>query len=155
MSYKSPTYVIFDGDNDKWAYGYMKGWKANDRVEFDFRDAHDLDSMTGAAQNEAYVKSNLKKRMQAASSVLVLIGDKTRWLYKYVRWELELAIELDLPIIAVNLGGSRDIDEKLCPPIIRRHCIVRVRLESQGWAFRRRRLPPMATRIMAWETSIR
>ena len=32
MSYKDPSYVIFDGDNDKWAYGYMKGWKQNDRV---------------------------------------------------------------------------------------------------------------------------
>ncbi|MFZ1895266.1 MAG: hypothetical protein WAU59_14485 [Rhodoplanes sp.] len=42
MSYKDPSYVIFDGDNDKWAYGYMKGLKQNDRVDFDFRDAHDL-----------------------------------------------------------------------------------------------------------------
>jgi hypothetical protein len=32
------TYVIFDGDNDRWAYAYMRGWKVNDRVEFDFRD---------------------------------------------------------------------------------------------------------------------
>ena len=64
MSYKDPSYVIFDGDNDKWAYGYMKGWKQNDRVDFDFRDAHDLDSMTGRAQDEAYVKSNLRERMK-------------------------------------------------------------------------------------------
>jgi hypothetical protein len=32
---------------------------------------------------------------------------------------------------------------------------LRVRLENHGCAFRRRRLPPMATRIMAWETSMR
>lgn len=41
-----PVYVAFDGDNDKWAYGFMKGWKTNDRVDFDFEDAHDLDEMT-------------------------------------------------------------------------------------------------------------
>jgi hypothetical protein len=35
------TYVIFDGDNDRYAYAFMKGWKVNERVEFDFRDAHD------------------------------------------------------------------------------------------------------------------
>jgi len=29
MSYRNKTYVIFDGDNDMWAYSYMKGWKAN------------------------------------------------------------------------------------------------------------------------------
>ena len=32
---------------------------------------------------------------------------------------------------------------------------LRVRFENQGWAFLRMRFPPMATRIMAWETSIR
>ena len=38
------------------------------------------------------------------------------------------------------------------PTPIRR---VRVRFENHGWAFLRMRLPPMATRIMAWETSMR
>jgi hypothetical protein len=23
MSYRDPAYVIFDGDNDKWAYAFM------------------------------------------------------------------------------------------------------------------------------------
>ena len=78
MSYKDQSYVIFDGDNDKWAYGYMKGWKQNDRVDFDFRDAHDLDSMTGRAQDEAYVKSNLRERMKRSKAVIVLIGEKTK-----------------------------------------------------------------------------
>jgi MTH538 TIR-like domain (DUF1863) len=126
MGHNKPTYVIFDGDNDKWAYAFMKGWKANERVDFDFRDAHDLDTMTGAAHSEAYVKSHLRKRLQASSAVIVLIGKSTKWLYKYVRWELELAKELGLPIIAVNLEGGRELDTKLCPPIIREHCIVSV-----------------------------
>ena len=33
--------------------------------------------------------------------------------------------------------------------------LLRVRFEIHGWALRLSRLPPMATRIMAWETSIR
>jgi hypothetical protein len=60
------TYVIFDGDNDRWAYAYMRGWKVNDRVEFDFRDAHDLGAMTSRAQDEAYVKFELRKRMKGS-----------------------------------------------------------------------------------------
>ncbi len=54
MGYKDATYVIFDGDEDKWAYGFMKGWKKNDNVDFDFRDAHDEDNMTSRAQGEAF-----------------------------------------------------------------------------------------------------
>ena len=32
---------------------------------------------------------------------------------------------------------------------------LRVRFGIHGWAFRLSKMPPMATRIMAWETSIR
>ena len=98
------TYVIFDGDNDQWAYRYIRGWDANPNIPFSFYDSHDLDGMTASAQNEAYVKGKLRERMKKSDSVLVLIGETTRHLYKFVRWEIELALELDLPVVAVNLN---------------------------------------------------
>lgn len=126
MAYKDPTYVVFDGDNDKWAYAFMKGWKQNEHVDFDFRDAHDLDTMTGRAQDEHYVKGKLKERMNKSAAVVVLVGEKTKWLYKYVRWELDLALELSLPIIAVSLDDKREIKAELLPAIIRDKCIIEV-----------------------------
>jgi hypothetical protein len=121
------AYVVFDGDNDKWAYGYMKGWRENKHVDFDFDDAHELDNMTGRAQDEQYVKSRLRDRMKQSRAVIVLIGEKTKNLYKYVRWELELALELGLPIIAVNLNKTNGQDDDLCPAIIRsKSCVVHV-----------------------------
>jgi hypothetical protein len=102
MGYKDPTYVIFDGDEDKWAYAFMKGWNKNENIDFDFRDAHDLDSMTGRAQDERYVKGILRQRMQQSSAVVLLLGEKTNRLHQFVRWELELALELGLPIIVAN-----------------------------------------------------
>ncbi|MEW6767566.1 MAG: TIR domain-containing protein [Pseudomonadota bacterium] len=113
------AYVVFDGDNDKWAYGFLNGWKTNKNIDFDYQDAHDLDTMTGRAQDEQYVKSKLKERMNKSSAVIVLIGEKTKNLYKYVRWELELALELGLPIIAANLNKTNGQDDNLCPAIIR------------------------------------
>jgi hypothetical protein len=126
MGYRDATYVIFDGDTDKWAYAYMKGWNANEKVDFDFRDAHDIDTMTASAQNEQYIKSKLRPRMKSSSAVVVLVGEITKWLYKYVRWELELALELGLPIVAASLAGKKQIDPKLMPPILRDKCIVQV-----------------------------
>lgn len=126
MAAGKPVYVVFDGDKDRWAYAYMRGWTTNNRVDFEFKDAHDLDNMTGRAQNEQYVKSHLKPRMEASGCILVMIGEKTRYQYRYIRWELELAIDLDLPIIGVNLNGKREIDPDLCPPIIRTHCVVHI-----------------------------
>ena len=87
-----PIYVAFDGDKDKWAYAFIKGWKTNNRVDFDFEDAHDLDAMTSRAQNEAYVKANLKERMKKSDALVVIVGESTKKLYKFVRWEIENAI---------------------------------------------------------------
>ena len=42
MGYRNKTYVIFDGDNDLRAYGYMKGWKVQEHMDFDFYYAHDI-----------------------------------------------------------------------------------------------------------------
>lgn len=121
------AYIVFDGDNDGWAYRYMNGWKANRNIDFTYQNAHDLDTMTSRAQNEQYVKSKLQERMNQSSAVVVLIGEKTKNLYKFVRWELELALELQLPIIAANLNKQNGQDDALCPAIIRdKGCVVHI-----------------------------
>jgi len=120
------TYVIFDGDKDRYAYAFMKGWKVNERVEFDFRDAHDLGSMTGRAQDEAYVKSELRKRMEASKQVIVLVGESTKNLRKFVGWEIDLAVSLGLPIIVVNLNDKRQMDPDRCPVPLRTGYLVHV-----------------------------
>jgi hypothetical protein len=43
-----------------------------------------------------------------------------------VRWELDLALELGLPIIVANLNEKRERDSELCPAIIRDACAVHV-----------------------------
>ena len=113
------AYIIFDGDDDGWAYRYMNGWKANKNIDFTYQNAHDLDTMTSRAQDEQYVKSKLRERMKQSTAVVVLIGEKTKNLYKYVRWELELALELGLPIIAANINKTNRQDNARCPAIIR------------------------------------
>jgi hypothetical protein len=131
MGHKDPTYVVFDGDEDKWAYAYMLGWNESDNVDFDFYDAHDLDEMTSRAQGEAYVKKHLRERMKKSSCVVALIGESTKNLYRFVRWELELAQELGKPIVAVNLNGKRSKDDELCPPIIRDGCTMHVAFKAK------------------------
>lgn len=125
MSYRNKTYVIFDGDNDLWAYAYMKGWKQNERIDFNFYDAHDLRPLTDRASEDT-VKSRLRERMASAKQVIALIGEHTRNLYRFVRWEIDLAIKKDLPIIAVNLNNKRRYDSARCPAILRDEYAVHV-----------------------------
>ena len=98
MAYRDAIYVIFDGDKDKWAYAYMLGWKTNDRVAFDFRDAHDLTAMKSRAQDGVYVKSRLRERMNNTKQIVVIVGESTKDLRNFVPWEINLAIGKNLPI---------------------------------------------------------
>lgn len=118
MSYRNKTYICFDADTDIWYYNAMKGWKENKKIDFNFHNAHDLNNLRDGSSEET-IKRKLKERMKETKVLIVLIGENTKNLYRFVRWEQEIALEMDLPIIAVNLNKKRDLDPLLCPPIIR------------------------------------
>lgn len=117
MSYKNKTYVIFDGDTDMRSYNLMKAWKSNENIDFNFYDAHDLNSARDTSTEES-IKSQLRERMANAKQVIVLVGEKIKNLRKFVPWEIELARKKDLPIIVVNLNGKREYDSDFCPSAI-------------------------------------
>lgn len=125
MSSKDKTYVVFDADKDYWAYARMKGWNTLPNIDFDFENAHDINNLRDGSSEET-VKRKLRERFKYAKQVIVLIGESTKNLHRYVRWELEVALNLDLPIIAVNLNDKRSIDMDLCPPIIRDEYVVHI-----------------------------
>lgn len=118
MSYRNKTYVIFDADNDRWAYSYMKGWKSNENMDFNFHDAHDVGPLTSNASDDT-IKARLRERFSNAKQAIVLVGENTKNLRKWVPWEIEISQKLDLPIIVVNLNGMRQMDPDRCPAGLR------------------------------------
>ena len=118
MSYRNKTYVCFDADNDMNYYTLMLAWKENGQIAFNFHNAHEINNLRDGSLEET-IKEKLRERLQNTKVLVVLIGDHTKNLFKYVRWEIEYAIEKDIPIIGVNLNKKRDWDAKLCPPILR------------------------------------
>jgi|SRR5215475_1614345 len=120
------TYVAFDGDKDMWAYQYMRGWSRNNRIDFDLLDAHDLDNMTSRAKDENYVKGKLRERMEKSKAFVLLVGESTKYLHKYVGWEIELALDLGLPMIVVNLNKNAGMDRDRCPAKLRDECAVHI-----------------------------
>ena len=118
MAYRNKTYVCFDADDDMKYYNLMKAWKENENIAFNFYNAHDLNNLRNWSSEET-IKRKLKERLQNTKMFIVLVGAHTRYLYKFVRWEIDYAIEKDIPIIVVNLNGQKEYDNNLCPPILR------------------------------------
>jgi hypothetical protein len=114
MPYRNKTFVSFDGDTDMHYYRLMQAWHQNDGFDFNFYNAHDVNSARDSSQ-EASVKAQLSERMRNSKLFILLVGEKTRYLTKFVKWEIEQAISRDLPIIVVNLNGQRFMDAARCP----------------------------------------
>lgn len=124
MAYHDKVYVSMDADNDLYYYYLMKAWKQNDNIGFDFRDAHDINNILD--KSEASIKAGLQERFRHTKVFVLLVGEHTKYLYKYVRWEIEEAINRELPCIVVNLNGKRDMDENRCPALMRDHLAIHI-----------------------------
>lgn len=122
MAYRNKTYIAFDGDNDMDYYRMMTAWKAHDGSTFNFHNAHDLNTARDTSQEEN-IKRQLRERFANSKLFIILIGNNTKYLRKFVKWEMEVALRLDLPIIAVNLNNNRDRDS-LCPATIYDELVV-------------------------------
>jgi hypothetical protein len=109
------TFVGFSSTDIRY-YRLMLAWKENENINFNFANyqlAQEINS-----EDEAYIKRKCRERINMAGTFVVLIGQDTRSKHKYVRWEIEVALEKDCRIIGVNLDGSRAMIKETCPPII-------------------------------------
>lgn len=129
MSYKNKTYVMFDADTDIRMYRLMTAWKANSNIDFNFHDAHELNNLRATA-SEQQIKRKLRERLNGTKQAIVLVGENTKNLYKFVRWEIEVVLSMDIPIIAVNLCKSNTETVRTPPILIKKAYFVSVPFEQ-------------------------
>lgn len=129
MSYRNKVYVSFDADNDMKYYRLMQAWKQNDGIEFNFNDAHDINN--NYDKSEESIKAALMERFRNTKVFVLLVGEHTKYLYRFVRWEIEQAIKRELPIIVVNLNGKRSCDSNLCPAIVKDELAIHIPFNSK------------------------
>lgn len=129
MAYHDRVYVSMDADNDLKYYRLMQAWKQSDNIAFDFRDAHNLNTILD--KSEESIKAGLQERFRHTKVFVLLVGEHTKYLYKYVRWEIEQAIKRGLPCIVVNINGKRSCDDNLCPAIMREHLAIHISFNAK------------------------
>jgi len=110
------TFVGFSS-TDLNHYRLMLAWKAHEHIDFDFCDCQLQNELRSG--DEYYIKGRCRERINMAGTHVLLIGEDTRYKHKYVRWEVEVALEKECRLIGVNLDRWRRINEHTCPPILR------------------------------------
>lgn len=118
MSYRNKVYVCVEYDSDNRYYNTLKMWDKNDKFDFKFHNAHELNTIMKFSSEET-IKRRLKERLLNTKIMIVLVGERTKYHHKYVSWEIKQAQKLDIPIIVVNLNKKNSIDNELCPSILK------------------------------------
>jgi hypothetical protein len=117
MAYRNKLYIAFDGDEDMEYYRLLQAWSANRSIDFDFYNAHDLNTARDSSLTDS-IKAQLRERMDNSKAMLLLVGEKTHRLKKFLPYEVKIARKRDVPIIVANLNGKRKYDKKLCPAAV-------------------------------------
>lgn len=110
MSYRNKTYVAFASE-DIHNYRLMQAWRENEKIDFDFFDAHTLFVSLDTSQPQT-IKRNLRERLKNAKQV-VLLGSATAK-KKGSDGTSFLAHEV-APVVVANLDGDRRIDRNFIP----------------------------------------
>jgi hypothetical protein len=122
MASKEKAYVSFDPDSDLHCWNVMKAWNEEGKPAFNFQTGYKIHLLNDGIP-EARIKRKIRKSMHGAKVLIVLIGNNTWNLVKYVKWEIEYALENNIPIIGVNLNTRRKQDD-LCPPVLRKELVM-------------------------------
>lgn len=117
MSYRNKTYVAFASEDIKW-YWLMEAWRDNDKIDFDFFDAHDLYKARDTSTVET-IKGRLRERMKNAKQFVLLGSADGRRKggdgKSFFAYEVETMVKLGLPVVVANLDGDRTIDKNFIP----------------------------------------
>jgi hypothetical protein len=114
MAYRNKLYVAFDGDNDMRYYNLLKAWRDNDKIDFGFFNAHAINEARDSSQTES-IRAQLRERLRNSKLFLLLVGERTRFLTRFVAWEIHYAHGISLPIVVANLNNRRGYDDTRCP----------------------------------------
>lgn len=76
MAYRNKTFVSFASE-DLHYYRLMQAWKKNEKIDFNFYDAHDLNTALDTSKPET-IRRRLRERFSNTKQVVLLVGDKTR-----------------------------------------------------------------------------
>lgn len=117
MTYRNKTYVAFASE-DIHNYYLMKAWKSNDNIDFNFYDAHDLNTARDHSLPET-IKRRLRERIANTKQVVVLLSEEARKKAtngSFFNYEIDTIVDLGLPVVFANLNGKSTPQHNLIPP---------------------------------------
>lgn len=133
MAYRNKTYVAFASE-DLHCYRLMTAWRDSEKIDFDFLDAHDINTALDTSQPET-IRRRLRERLANTKQAVVLISDTTKpkaaRSHSFLYYEIEVINNLGLPVVFVNINGSRVVQHSKLPTTLSSMYSISVSFQSK------------------------
>lgn len=128
MAYRNKTYVAFASEDIR-SYYLMKAWRENEHIEFDFFDAHDINTALDTSQPET-IRRRLGERLSNTKQTVVLLSGTTKpkagRSSSFLYYEIEAIKRRNLPVVFVNLDQARTVQSAKIPTTLADHYSMNV-----------------------------
>ena len=111
-------YVAFDASNDIKYYQEFKSLLRSSQEHYNVFDSVDYFKELDKNPDDV-VKFKIQKNLERADIVIVLLTKTYKSMRKFSKWQLEHAINIGKPIIAVNPNRIRSVDYDVCPTVLK------------------------------------
>jgi MTH538 TIR-like domain (DUF1863) len=120
VPYRNKTFVSFASEDIR-CYRLMRAWRANEHIDFDFHDAHDLNVARDTSRPDT-IRRRLRERLANTKQIVMLIGAQSREVAatpsRFFYYEVEVIKQLELPVIFANLNGVRKVESSRLPRVL-------------------------------------
>ncbi len=113
MAYRNGTYIAFDGqgttspdESDIKYFNLLKAWKKSGQ-DFKFSDSHKKTYQVRDSSYRETLKRRLRERLNESKNFLLILSEDTRADREMLNYEIEVAIELKLPIVACYVNYKK------------------------------------------------
>lgn len=124
------VYLAFDGTNDLEQFKQIQEWEFSNNQKYTFIDGLDLYKQLDKTNDEV-LKAQVRERMNLANVCVLLINKTTKSFRRFIRWQIEHAINNNMPIIAINVNGIRSVDYDRVPTILKKNLAIHIAFQAK------------------------
>jgi len=112
MSYRSGTYIAFDGlgkddpsQSDFKYYATIQAWDSHKNIVFSITNSHEKTAAVRDTSKLTTLKARIQERLRCSKNILVILSADTRKYGSLLSYEIEQAVDnYNLPLIIAYAG---------------------------------------------------
>lgn len=137
---KPKIYVAIDASKDIKYYEDFKQMVSSTSDDYVMFDGIDYFKELDKTPDDV-LKLKIQKNLERADVIVILLTKTLKSMRRFSKWQVEHAIRIGKPIIAINPNRIRSVDYDVCPTILKTHLSLHIPYDALAFSVAVRNWP--------------